>query len=132
MDPITTKTTSAKLTYRIEQRAGGGFIGRPDDPSAEVFEGATREEVQQKIDDKLLAMLGDFLHHRVKIGDVAANLNLTERVTTTVSTSRPSQTVPENSALATSEPRFENTGSLWRWIALLVAIGAILLYLLRR
>ena len=132
MESTNIKTTTTKLTYRIEEKPGGGFISRCDDSSAETFEGATREEVQQKIDDKLLAMLGDFLHHRVKIGDVAAKLDFTEKVTTTVSTSKPSQTVPENAALATSEPRFESTGSLWRWIALLIAIGAILLYLLRR
>ena len=132
MEPVDIKTTVTKLTYRIEDKPGGGFIARSDDPAAETFDGATREEVQQKIDDKLMALVGDLLHHKIKIGD-SVNVSFTEKVSTKFATSKPSQTLAANTTFApSSEPRFESGGTFWRWLALLVAIGAMILYFLRR
>lgn len=131
MEPIQIKTTT-KLTYRIEAKPGGGFIARSDDPSAETFEGATRDEVQQKIDDKLLALIGDVLHHKIKIGD-SVNVSFTEKVSTKFALSKPSESVAGQTEVgSSSEPRFESGSTFWRWLALLLAIGAIILYLLRR
>jgi hypothetical protein len=47
------KTTVTKLSYRIEPAHDGGFVGVPSDPTLGNVEGATREDVQQKIRAKL-------------------------------------------------------------------------------
>ena len=130
MEPIIKQTTT-KLTYRIEEKPGGGFIARSDDPSAETFEGATRDEVQQKINDKLLALVGDALHHKITLGD-SINVSFTEKVSTKFSISKPSQDIAEQTEVSsTSEPHFES-GNFWLWLALLIAIGVVVVYLLRR
>jgi hypothetical protein len=53
----TTRTTTSKVGYRIEAKPGGGFVGLPNDPTLETFEGATREEVQQKVVARLTELL---------------------------------------------------------------------------
>jgi hypothetical protein len=50
------KTTS--FSYHIEQKPGGGFIARPDDPQMETLEGATEQEVEQKIGAKMIGAIG--------------------------------------------------------------------------
>ena len=50
------KTTS--FSYHIEQKPEGGFIARPDDPQMETLEGATEQEVEQKIGAKMIGMIG--------------------------------------------------------------------------
>jgi hypothetical protein len=52
------KTTFSQLIYRIEPKPGGGFIGSAKDPAAPAIEGATREEVQQKIQQRIGEVLG--------------------------------------------------------------------------
>jgi len=47
-----------RCVYRIEPKPEGGFIARASDPSVPAIEGATREEVQQQIQTKLMATLG--------------------------------------------------------------------------
>lgn len=47
-----------RCVYRIEPKPEGGFIARASDPSVAPIEGATREEVQQQIQAKLVATLG--------------------------------------------------------------------------
>ena len=44
--------------YRIETKPGGGFVGIPSDASMGTIEGATREEVMQKIEEKIGAAVG--------------------------------------------------------------------------
>ena len=51
------KTVLSKFIYRIEAKPGGGFIATCKDPAAPVIEGATREEVQQKIQENIAAHL---------------------------------------------------------------------------
>lgn len=43
------KTLTKKFAYKIEAKPEGGFIARATDPEIPPIEGATREEVQQKI-----------------------------------------------------------------------------------
>jgi hypothetical protein len=47
------------FAYRIEPKPEGGFIARPADPTSPALEAPTREELQQKIQAKLLAELGE-------------------------------------------------------------------------
>jgi hypothetical protein len=51
----TKKITS--FTYHIEQKPGGGFIARSDDPQMETLEGATEQEVEQKIGAKVTGVI---------------------------------------------------------------------------
>ena len=41
--------TVPQFSYLTERKPDGGFVARPLDPSIETFEGATEEEVQQKV-----------------------------------------------------------------------------------
>ena len=43
------------FTYRIEPKPGGGFIAHPSDPSVAPLEAPTREELQKKIQENILA-----------------------------------------------------------------------------
>jgi hypothetical protein len=47
-----------ECVYRIEPKLEGGFIARASDPNVPPLEAATREELQQKIQAKLVAALG--------------------------------------------------------------------------
>ena len=47
------KTVLSRFIYRIEAKPGGGFIATCKDPTAPAIEGATREEVQQKIQESI-------------------------------------------------------------------------------
>jgi hypothetical protein len=47
-----TTTTVSKFSYTIEPR-DGGFVGVPSDPKMGTVDGATREDVQQKISAKV-------------------------------------------------------------------------------
>jgi hypothetical protein len=138
------KTTTTTFRYRIEPKPGGGFMARAEEGSAENLEGATREEVQQKIDDKLTAlvgamlhndklsaMVGDLLHNGGKAGGVNVKVNVTRKSSTSLS--QPAIPAAGDGGVApSSEPRFESSNKLWMLIALLVAIGAAWMYLLKR
>ena len=138
------KTSTTKFRYRIEPKPGGGFIARAEEGSAENLEGVTREELQQKIDDKLTALVGDMLHNDKLAGMVGevlqkrgiGGVNVKVNVTTNSSKSLPSQ--PAISATSTpslaqsSEPQFESSNKVWMVIAVLVAIGTLFLYFLKR
>lgn len=146
------KTVTTKFRYRIDPKPDGGFIARAEEGSAEPIEGATREEVQQKIDDKLTVlvegmlhneqltkMVGEMLHNHEKVGATEFKLGgaqIRVNVTTTSSTNRPSKpTLPSTGDLATTpsaQPQFESTSKLWLVIALAVALGAVLMYLIKR
>jgi hypothetical protein len=46
-----------QFTYRIEPKAGGGFIAHASDPNVSPLEAATREELQAKIQARIAADL---------------------------------------------------------------------------
>ena len=48
-----------RFVYRIEPKPEGGFIARATDPTVPPLEAPTREELQQKIQAKLFAALGE-------------------------------------------------------------------------
>ena len=52
------KRLAAKYVYRIEPKPEGGFVARATDPNVPPIEGATRDELQQKIQSTVLAGLG--------------------------------------------------------------------------
>jgi hypothetical protein len=48
-----------RYVYRIEPKPEGGFVARATDPTMPTLEAPTREELQQKIQEKLVAELGE-------------------------------------------------------------------------
>ena len=48
-----------RFVYKIEPKPEGGFIARAADPTVPPLEAPTREELQQKIQAKLVAALGE-------------------------------------------------------------------------
>jgi len=51
-------STLRRFIYRIEPKPGGGFMATSKDSALPAIEGATREEVQQKIQERITAELG--------------------------------------------------------------------------
>ena len=49
------KSLISHFTYRIEPKPGGGFVAHPSDPSVAPLEAPTREELQKKIQENILA-----------------------------------------------------------------------------
>jgi len=48
-----------QFAYKIEPKPEGGFIARPSDPSIPPLEAPTREELQHKIQERLVNSLGE-------------------------------------------------------------------------
>ena len=80
---ITGHRTFTKLSYRIEEKPEGGFIARPSDPAMGVLEGVTKEEVQQLVQEKMRALIGqqtpDLFANADKV-DVAVDRHVTFKV----------------------------------------------------
>jgi len=63
-----------KFNYKIEPKPGGGFIARPSNPALPVFEGATKEEVEQKMEARLLEMMDEKLD-QLHLGNLKAAIH---------------------------------------------------------
>jgi len=84
------KNTTTKIMYWIEPKPGGGFIARPsggsaDDSAIETIEGATREEVQEKIQAKLSELMEQQMPALFKLGGL--NLIVNKKISLTTQTS---------------------------------------------
>jgi hypothetical protein len=53
------KTVLSQFIYRIDSKPGGGFIATCKDSAAPAIEGATREEVQQKIQQTVTSKVAE-------------------------------------------------------------------------
>lgn len=133
-------TSIKKFIYRIEPNPAGGFIARPSDPSLAPIEGATREEVQQKIQAKIAEMIQGQLPLEIKLGPL--NVKIDRKVTiTTRSTATPDPAdkqlssteslVAQNMSAATA-PSSERISTILRVAAGLLALLAILYYVSQR
>jgi hypothetical protein len=69
------KRCTTQFSYRIEQKPDGGYVAIPSDPSMETLEGASQQEVQAKIKNKINAFLGEEVLSEFKLGplDMAVN-----------------------------------------------------------
>ncbi|HKR32488.1 MAG TPA: hypothetical protein VJT08_18540 [Terriglobales bacterium] len=147
-----TKTATTKFRYRIEPKPGGGFIARAEEGPAEIIEGATQEELQQKLNDKFTGLVGEMLHNdkltemvgdmlhdpktvrtsEFKLGGAQIRVNVTAKSSATSLSQSTNSSVGDLAVSPSAQPRFENSNKLWLVIALSVALGAVLMYLLRR
>ena len=53
------KRLFTQVVYKIEAKPEGGFIARATDPAVPPLEAPTREELQEKIQQKMLAVISD-------------------------------------------------------------------------
>src|SRR5215472_7361359 len=84
------KNTTTKIMYWIEPKPGGGFIARPsggtpEGSAMEAIEGATREEVQEKIQAKITQFIEQQMPTLFKFGGL--NLMLNKKISLTTETS---------------------------------------------
>lgn len=94
------KTTVANLNYKIEPKPEGGFIARSNDPSVQPVEGATHEEVQQKID----AMFRDFVEQRIPHFKMGMTVTINNKTTFTSAT----ESAEADQALAELKQKIES------------------------
>lgn len=148
--------------YRIEAKPDGGFVAHPPSSSMQPVEGRTKEEILQKIEDQMAAVVGTefpkgetVTHKDLNIGGL--HVTIDKKVKFTTLTSLPgSEAQPATSQSASPQPSFPQTrfssSSLpqdsnamgpilpakdtsrlvWQVIGALVALGALLYFFLRR
>lgn len=134
-----TKTTKT-ISYVTKPKPGGGFIAHPNDPSMETIEGATEEEIQQKV----LATLATALDQKGFVGsllkDLPVNVNadsrrtfiLNSRIVTDRHLNPPaSREVGNSTSDAPGSIRFERNKVFLPAILVIVAVAAILYIALR-
>ena len=133
-------TSFKKFIYRIEPNPAGGFIARPSDPSLDPIEGATREEVQQKIQAKIAEMIQSQLPMELKLGPLKVKIDRKITVTTrSTATPNPAdkqlsstECLAAQNAFAATAPSSERISTILRVAAGLLALLAILYYVLQR
>lgn len=150
------KKTISHFAYRIEEKPGGGFIAQPLDPANAPIEGATREELMQKIQATSIAEIERELPELLNAGGLEGKLaNLlvsktglkgalkvditttrTDGTTTATTTSvaNPSllPSINATGPIIRSDPAADRTGTALRILAALVALGAIVYFFLNR
>ena len=60
-DDMNIKQLATQVTYKIEANPAGGFIARSTDPSIAPIEAPTVEELQKKIQERLMGSIGALL-----------------------------------------------------------------------
>ena len=58
---LSAATRDFKFALQIEPKAAGGYIAHSIGPDGKPIEGATHEEVQQRVAEKLVTTLGEYL-----------------------------------------------------------------------
>ena len=86
------KNTTTKFVYQIEPKPEGGFVARPsgasDNSAMETIEGATREEVQEKIQAKLAELIEQQIPTLFKFGGLNVSVNKKINITTRTSSGK--------------------------------------------
>ena len=136
-----THNSTTHFSYRIEQKPEGGFIARSSDPGVEAIEGATREEVLQRIQDKAMSPAGQSLGSGFKFGGLQVNLTRKVNVVTSSGTSKVAgEAAGERAAPGGAEEHFsspiqrssDTTGTVLRVAAAAIALAALAYYLSHR
>lgn len=146
------KKSTTHFSYKIEQKPEGGFIARSTDPGVEPIEGATQEEVIQKIQARAMTPFGEKLAGGFKFGGLNVNVTRKVNVTTwTKGTSAKGSDAAEQRLLhqVASDPEAQkmfqdagfvspverssdSSGTALRVLAALIAIAALVYFFLHR
>ena len=141
MPQLETSKVVSKFAYTIKPKPGGGFIAHSSDPSMEPIEGATEEEVQQKILAKLMTVLDkkslvggllkSFLPVSVKLSSHTTAISTLDDAST-LQLNPPADLTVGNSAGGAPAPiQFEKSSIFLPAILDLIALGALLYVILR-
>ncbi len=125
------------VTYRwkIEQNPDGSFVARADDPS-ETIAGASREEVEAKLREKLAAVLGPEIAAKLELHQPGSHVETRFQKKISFSWGKPGA-LPTAEQLEAGNPAPIGTGSgsllssLWK-IVVLIGIAVIIWLLMRR
>jgi hypothetical protein len=126
--------SSRKMSYRIEAKPGGGFVGYPSDPALGTVEGATGEEIQQKIE----GVVAELLRKRasqLEFGDVKVSVDRKVKFVSGKEAEQLLERLQEgnNAPLPTPPPIApESSGKILRFVIAVVVALALLYYLLHR
>lgn len=133
-----TKTTKARtkkiISYHIEAKPDGGFVGYPSDSALGIVEGATREEIQQKIEGVLAELLRERGPHP-EFGNVRVSV---DRKVNFVSGKEAEQLLDRlqmgnNAPLPTPPPIApESSGKILRFVIAVVVVLGLLYYFSHR
>jgi hypothetical protein len=131
---IRTNVQTSKFSYRIEPKPDGGFIATSSDPGMSPLEGATREEVQQKIEATITDMIGK-LPAIFTLGNLTvrlnSNINLTTRTQSNPQTGTDvvSNSPAQSPMLSSDSPIIPERNSSWFLRAFVGVIAmAVLIY----
>jgi hypothetical protein len=132
--------SKAEFAYHIEENPGGGFIARPKDSSHEPLEGATRQEVEDKIRGTLQALIGQQLSGMGKSGDatVTRKFNVGDHTTFSFSTYSATQSSEQKAlypglsqgddSMSPIQPEKDNSGRILMFLVVLFAIAALVYF----
>jgi hypothetical protein len=125
-----------KFSFRIEAKPEGGFIGRSEDPAI-TLEGATREEVEEKIRAKVAEITGVNLAAlpAEKLGAGAVNVEIRKKFAFSLKKTGEKQIADASSGQldgATPAPIEPSGISPTTLIKVLVAVVVLLILLLLR
>ena len=148
-----------KYSFHIEAKPGGGFIAHSSDPSQATIEGATHEEVEHHLAEKLAGALGSYflpelsqaLGAQVNAGDVKVFVNrkvsFTAKAGSHKLTLGDAQDIPQAEIRQAQDVRNESVGNrqgnspivpvegfnwrLFRFLLALVVLAAVMYFFLR-
>jgi predicted RNase H-like HicB family nuclease len=138
---INTEIKTSTFSYRIEPKLEGGFVAKPDEPGLPNIEGATREEVQQKIQSAITEMIGNQVPMTFKLGNLNIKVNrkvnfTTRTITNSSAAGDQSPSAGARSALPTNTAPIvpeRNLGTvLWIVIALLILDAFVYFFYLHK
>jgi len=138
MAPIEINKTQFKFSYVTKPKPDGGFIAHPSDPSMETLEGATEEEVQQKVLAALNNLTVKDIASLVKGHPLSVKLNgratLVFNSKAGITTNLDPGTDLESSSSTTDAPtpiQFERNRLLWPTIVFVVVVAFVFYVFLR-
>ena len=141
MSEIKTDVQTSKISYRIEPKPEGGFVATSSDASMPRIEGASREEVQQKINTAIEQVISAQLPTVLKLGKINLKLNTNIKVTTRTApvsqtpSDSPSNATPPTASGQSAAPIVPepSTGRvMWVIVGLVVLAGFVYLSYLSR
>jgi hypothetical protein len=126
------------LKCRIEEKPGGGWVARSDNPAMETIEGATKEELFEKMRARTAALIGAQLP--MNFGSLLEQLNASQtdrNVVVNIDSKRKvtpedaGQYIAANDSTPLAEQR-ASSGNLWKFFFFVLLAAVIAWFFLNR
>ena len=116
-----------RLAYRIEEKPGGGYVARSDDPTQEPIEAASKLELFQKMRERTADLLGHEIPLDLGHLDIEAK-QAGHGAVIDIATKQPPDPKPDLYAMIGSKPLAagSRTGSSFWKIAFFLLLGIML------